>query len=358
MAEQLGIGVIGAGTIAEGNHLPGYQKQSDARLVAIADVNGERARAIAAKFGVPHSYSDYQELLANPDVDAVSICVPNFQHAPVSMAALQAGKHVLVEKPPALSAEEGRAVAAVVEASGRVYMVCQNHRFRPEVVQLKRYVDSGALGEIYYAKTAMLRRRGSSGGWFAQKRYSGGGALIDIGVHCLDWTRWILGNPKPLQVLGITRQKIGSYSLDEYRSYVPVDLRGQTQRPPDWAGDTEELAVAVIRMEPDITLTLEVSWTLNLEADRTSTEIFGTNAGAKLDPLTIYTEELGRLVDKAPRVSPVPYAETHARAIRHFLDCIREGRHPISDAAQAVVTLQILDAIYASSQTGRLIEMS
>jgi predicted dehydrogenase len=357
MANTIGVGVIGAGNIAEMNHLPGYQKQPDVKILAVADVNGERARAVAAKFGAAQSYSNYEELLANPEIQAVSVCTPNFQHAPVSIAALNAGKHVLCEKPPALSAEEGRRVVAAAEANQRTYMVCQNHRFRPEVALLKRYVEAGEFGEVYYAKASMLRRRGSPGGWFAQKNLSGGGALIDIGVHALDYTRWILGNPPPRQVLGITRQKIGSYHLEEHRSYTPADLRGQARRPEHWAGDADELAFAVIRMEPDLTLVLEVSWALNVEKDSTSTEIFGTKAGAKLEPLTIYGEELGRLVDKMPRVQPIPYAETHARAIRHFIDCIQEGKQPLSDGAQAVVTLQILDAIYESSKTGQMVEI-
>ena len=357
MAERIGVGVIGAGTIAERNRLPGYQKQADARILAVADVNGERAKAIAAKVGAPQSYTDYHELLANPEVQAVSVCTPNFQHAPVSIDALRAGKHVLCEKPPAISTEEARRVEEAARSSGRVYMVCLNHRFRPEVQQLRRYVEAGDLGEVYYAKTSMLRRRGSPGGWFAQKQLSGGGALIDIGVHCLDFTRWILGLPKPRHVLGIARQKIGSYFLEEHRSYTPADQRGQA-RQENWAGDADELAVAVVRMEPDITLLLEVSWALNLEKDTGGTEVFGTKAGARLEPLTIFSEEKGRLIDKTPRVQPIPYAETHARAIRHFLDCIQEGTHPMSDAAQAVVTLQILDAIYESSRTGKLVDLA
>jgi predicted dehydrogenase len=355
MVNTIGVGVIGAGNIAEMNHLPGYQKQPDVKILAVADVNAERAKSVAARFGAAHGYGNYEELLANPAIQPVSVCTPNFQHAPVSIAALNAGKHVLCEKPPALSAEEGRRVVAAAEANHCTYMVCQNQRFRPEVAQLKRYVEAGDFGELYYAKASMLRRRGSPGGWFAQKNLSGGGALIDIGVHALDYTRWILGNPRPRQVLGVTRQKIGSYQLEEHRSYTPADMRGQARRPDNWAGDADELAFAVIRMDPDITLTLEVSWALNIEKDSTSTEIFGTKAGAKLEPLTIYSEEMGRLVDKTPRVQPIPYAETHARAIRHFIDCIHEGKEPLSDGAQAIVTLQILDAIYESSKTGQLV---
>ncbi|MCL4543528.1 MAG: Gfo/Idh/MocA family oxidoreductase, partial [Chloroflexi bacterium] len=161
----------------------------------------------------------------------------------------------------------------------------------------------------------------------------------------------------PTQVLGITRQKIGSYFLEDHRSYTPADQRGVSQRPANWAGDADELAFAIIRMEPDITLQLEVSWALNLEKDATATEVFGTKAGARLEPFTIFTEEMGRLVDKSPRVQPIPYAETHSRAIRHFLDCVHTGQQPLSDAAQAVVTMQILDAIYESSASGKLIEI-
>jgi len=351
------IGVVGVGTIAEMNHIPGFQGQPDAEVVAVCDAVEGRARQVAERHGGLRVFTRYEDLLAGDTVDAISIATPNVYHAPIAIAAMRAGKHVLCEKPPALNATQAEEVSRVAKETGRTYMVCQNLRFEPQIQLLRDLVSAGELGEIYYAKTGMIRRRGSSGGWFARKELSGGGALVDIGVHVLDRTRWAMGNPRPVEVLGIAQQKIGSYQLAQHQSWVPAEMRGVSRRPDDWAGDADEMTAALIRFETGATLFLEASWTLNTAKEGTYTELYGTRGGASLDPLTVATEERGYLVDKTYKVPGINYQETHARAIRHFLDCIASGAEPLSSADQAVVTMRILDAIYASQQSGHAVTL-
>jgi len=353
MAKVYRIGVVGTGTIAERNHIPGFQEQPDAEVVAVCDTVEERARQVAERTGVPGVFTRWEDLVAGDTVDAISIATPNAFHAPISIGAMRAGKHVLCEKPPALNAAEAEEVSRTSKETGRTYMACQNLRFEPEAGVLRQMVLDGALGEVYYAKTGMIRRRGSGGGWFTRKELAGGGALVDIGVHVLDRTRWIMGNPRPVSVMGIAQQKIGSYQLAHHQTWVPAEMRGVAQRAPDWAGDVDEMAAAMIRFENGAVLFLEVSWTLNTTKEGTYTEIHGTKGGASLSPLTIATEENGYLVDKVLKVPTITYQQTHARAIRHFLDCVSSGAEPLASADQAVVTMRILDAIYQSTQTGQ-----
>jgi predicted dehydrogenase len=356
MTERISVGIIGAGTIAGRGHIPGYLDQPDARLTAVCDVVGERASLVAEELGAGHVCEDYRELLELDDVDAVSVCTPNKFHAPIAIAALRAGKHVLCEKPPAMSADEAQAMVDAAQANDRVLMICLNNRFQPEIQLLKQYIEDGELGRVYYAKTGILRRRGSAGGWFSEKSISGGGALIDIGVHCLDWTWWLMGCPQPLQVYGQVYQEIGSYHLTYETSWTPADLEGKAKAQ-DWAGDTDELAIATICLANGATMRVEVSWALNNEKTIQYTELYGNRAGARLSPLTIFGQERGRLVDNTPHVPEQDGARTHSLAIRHFLDCIRTGEKPLTTPEQIVDLMRILDAIYESAQKGGLVKL-
>lgn len=356
MAGTIGVGVIGASTIAEHAHIPGYAQQPDARIVAIADIVAERAQATAERHGIPRAYGAYQDLLADPDVDAVSICTPNALHAPIAIAALELGKHVFCEKPPATSAAEAIRMKATAERSGAVLYFCLNSRFRPDVVQLRRYVEHGELGDVYYAKTAILRRRGGPGGWFIDKKLSGGGALVDIGVHCIDWTRWAMGNPAPVEVFGAAYSKIKSYDLEDHRTWTPADLRDE-EPPVDRAGDVDELALATVRFANGATLFAEASWALNIEDNAESTELFGTRAGARLRPLRLFRNEYGRMVNLTVQVPDPPWTAGHGRAIRNFLDVIEGRATPIVTPDDGITLMRILDAIYVSAEQGKSVSI-
>lgn len=355
MADTIGIGIIGAGGIAEHAHIPGYLQHPDARIVAVADVVRERAQALANRVGIPKAYGSVEELLEDSDVDAVSVTTPNAFHAPVALAALEAGKHVFVEKPPATSAADVRRLKALAERTGKVLYFCLNNRFRPEVQQLRRYIDHGELGEIYYAKTWTLRRRGAPGGWFADKKMAGGGALIDIGVHCIDWTLYLMGNPEPVEVFGATYSKFKRYELEDHRTWSPPEVRGQAQI--ERVHDVEDLATGLIRFANGATLQAEVSWSLNVEEDRENTELFGTRAGASLRPLRLFRDELGRMVNIEVRMPDRPGASTHSKAIRNFLDTVEGKAKPLITPDDGIRIMQILDGIYAAAEQGRSVSV-
>ena len=356
MSRTIKVGVIGSGTIAERSHIPAYREQPDVKIEAIVDVVGDRAKRLAAEVGAKYAFVDYQELMQVPEIEAVSICTPNKFHAPIAIAALKAGKHVLTEKPPAMTTAEAQAMVETARAHRCTLMCCLNNRFQPEVQLLKRCVEEGELGRVYYAKTGILRRRGNPGGAFASKELSGGGPLIDIGVHCLDWTWYAMGCPRPVAVYGQSYRAIGSYHLTYDTSWTPADMRGK-KKEGDWAGDVEDLAVATVRMADGATLRVEVSWTLNNEKTAQFTELYGDKAGATLWPLTIHGQERGRLFDKVYQVPEQSTAKTHNLAIRHFLDCILSGNEPMTTGEQIVTLMKMLDAIRDSSETGELIKL-
>ncbi len=322
MSQVYRIGVIGTGTIAEGNHIPGFQKQPDARSSPCATrwrSGHVRWRAVmispaCSRVGKSWSRATRSTRSASPR--------PTCSMRRSLSRAMRAGKHVLCEKPPALNAAQAEEVSRVARETGRTYMACQNLRFNPEIALLRQMISNGELGEVYYAKAGMVRRRGSAGGWFTRKELSGGGALVDIGVHVLDSTRWVMGNPRPVSVMGVTYQKIGSYHLAQHQSWVPAEMRGVRQRASDWAGDVDEMAAAMIRFETGATLSLRGE----LGAERAQgANLYGDlrHEGRRhARSLTVTTDEHGYLVDKTLKVPGIAYAETHARAIRHFLDCI------------------------------------
>ncbi|NLG25848.1 MAG: Gfo/Idh/MocA family oxidoreductase, partial [Clostridiales bacterium] len=207
---KLRVGIVGAGNIAQSAHLPVYQRITDiAEVVAIADLNLARAQEAAAKFGIPAAYSSAEELLEKADVDYIDVCVWNGYHADVTIAAANAGKHVLCEKPMAFNVEHAMRMKEAVERNKVQFMLAVPNRYRPDVQLLREMVDAGKIGEIYYAKTANLRRRGTPIGWFTDVSKAGGGPVIDIGVHCIDRTWFLMGCPKPTRISASISYAIG-----------------------------------------------------------------------------------------------------------------------------------------------------
>jgi predicted dehydrogenase len=353
----LRIGVLGAGTIAERGHLPGLLAQPDVIVEAICDLDLQRAQAVAERHGVARAFADADALLAL-ELDAVTCCTPNVTHAPLAISALESGKHVLLEKPPAVDAAALREMADAAETADRLLMPLFNHRFREEIVLARELVARGSLGRPYYARTTLLDRRGSTPGWITDRRTAGGGALIDLGIHHLDSMLHVLGYPAAQSVSGATYSRIGSYSV-RYRAdekWTVADERGRDLEP-GWAGDVEEAAFALVRFEDGLTLTLETAWTMNIPGARAwESAVYGDDAGLRIDPppVVVAAQDGDRLVDTSYDVQPVPvYPDTHARAIRHFVDCIRGEDVPLSTPAQAIQLMEIIDGIYSSAETGR-----
>ncbi|RLE09196.1 gfo/Idh/MocA family oxidoreductase [Candidatus Aerophobetes bacterium] len=358
--EKVKVGIIGAGGIVQFAYLPAYQKMEEAEVVAISDVNETKLKEVAKKFDVPRFYTNYQDLLKEEEIEAVNICTPNFLHAEQAIASLKAGKHVLCEKPVAINVPEAERILEEVERSGKKFMVGFCHRFGPPSRSLRKFIDRGELGEIYYAKASYLRRRGipGLGGWFTTKKLSGGGPLIDVGVHILDLSLWFMGSPEPQLVVGSTYNKFKDQAVDG--GWPPL----LTRKGDKFTGtfDVEDLASAFIKFENGSTLFLEASWAGNSETG-SSISLFGTKGGAKMSlaagerfpgELTIYKEEDGDLVDIHPRLSTTdPYQDE----LSHFIRCIKEDKQPITKPEEILNVVKIIEAIYCSAEKGKAIEL-
>jgi predicted dehydrogenase len=320
-------------------HLKGYIADPRSEVVAVCDLDKGHAKKVASEYKIRRVYTDHLKMLENRDVDAVSVCLPNFLHAPISIDALNAGKHVLCEKPPARSAAEAKAMADTASENGMTLMYALVQRFDGSTQHLKQLVQAGELGEIYFGKAGYVRRRGipvGREGWFVDKERSGGGALIDIGVHALDCVWWLMNSPRPVEVMGT------SYS--HFKHLVPDDIKY----------DVDDATFAQIRFENGATIILETTWALNLPGDN-YIKVSGTKAGASLSPFTLYTEEDGKELDKP---LDAPSINSFDEEVKHFVGCIVDGKEPISSAEQGIMLMQMLDGIYESAQKGRSVPIA
>lgn len=338
MADRIRIGIIGLGWPGR-EHLKGYKVCDRAEVVAVCDLDAELRERVSGEYDVPKVYTDYRELLADKAVDAVSVCLPNFLHKPAAVDALDAGMHVICEKPPALTAAEAREMADTAKRKDKVLMYALVQRFGGAARIVREFVDAGELGDIYFGKAGYVRRRGipiGKGGWFVDKARAGGGALIDIGVHALDCAWWLMGNPKPTSVSGSAYSHFG-HTVPEGVKY-----------------DVDDAAFGLIKFENGATLFLEATWALNLPTS-SFRQIAGTKGGATLDPLTIYTERNGIQMDITP--TP-PQANAFEEEIRHFVACVQDGVEAGPSGEQGVMLMQMLDGIYTSASTGEEVRIA
>ncbi|MFC5471381.1 Gfo/Idh/MocA family protein [Cohnella suwonensis] len=348
------IGVIGTGSISE-CHLNAYARNANARIVAICDVNEERARKVAAKYGADKTFTDYHRLLADPDIDAVSICTWNNTHAPISIAALEAGKHVLVEKPLARTVEEALAIERAVRSTGKLLQVGFVRRYDPNVKMLREFADRGEFGELYYAKASTIRRLGNPGGWFADVERSGGGPLIDIGVHVIDLVWYLMGRPKAKTVSGNVYNKLGNRSNVKHLSfYKAADYDASKNT-------VEDLASAVIRFENGASLMVDVSYSLHAKKDEGTVKLYGAKGSFEIDPeVVIVTEKYDTILNIEPQTdSKAGFSGDPAfqNEIDHFIDCIANGTEQISPVEDGVEIMKILSAIYESAAKGEEVRL-
>ena len=358
MTDKITVGVIGLG-VGEA-HARGFQACSDAELAAVCDANPERLRAVGDRLGVAREkqFTRVDELLARPDLDAVSVTLPNVLHAPVAIAALQAGKHVLCEKPLARTAPEAQTIVEAAKATGRTLMVCFNYRYRADARWVKALEAEGKLGRVYFAKAGWLRNRGipGAGTWFTRKEQSGGGPLIDLGVHVLDLTLWLMGYPRPASVSGMTFAEFGPRGQKGFA--------GRWQTSSELAFDVEDLAAGFVRFENGAALCLETNWASHTKAGRDDyfVTLYGTEGGAELyvpnyadrDTVSYFTEAGETPVEVRPALRS---QNSHALAAAHFVECLRQGRAPESTGEQGVALLKVIDALYESARTGREVRL-
>ncbi len=345
MDRTVRVAVVGLGWPGM-RHLEAYLKHSSAEVVAVCDANPTLLASVQRQHQIELGFDNLESLLALDGLDAVSICTPNFLHEPMVCAALAAGKHVLCEKPLAATLEQGERIAATARASDRVCMVGFSRRYRDDSRAVKALVESGELGEIYHAHTGWLRRRfnPSVRGWFLSKAQSGGGPLIDLGVHMLDLALWLMGNPKAVSVSGAVSHHFG----ERLGRGASVDV--------------EDMASAYVRLENGAVIVLETSWySFSGATDHIFCELLGTRGGAKIDlgttsptpPVEVYVDRGSVPLVAAPVIPSVDQTTvSFSNEIAEFIAAIQEERAPASTVEQGLEILRILDAIYRSAEAG------
>ena len=347
--KRLKIGVIGLGNIGS-VHMDAYAASAgEAEVTAVCDLLPERVKAQGDKFAVPGRFADYRALLRS-DVQAVSVCVGNTLHREMAVAALRAGKHVLLEKPMAMNARQAAAIVAAARGSRRVLQIGMVSRQADEVKAARRLVAEGAFGRIYHMRAVMIRRRGipGLGGWFTAKAQSGGGPLIDIGVHWFDLAMHVSGLWRPTRVSAQTYAPF----IRDMRAYKYVSMWAG---PPkfDGAADVEDYATGLVRFGRQATMSFEIAWAANATAE-SYVEILGEKAGVRLmsgAPLKICTETSAHLADLLPQL-PDSGNRFHNQA-RAFLAACRGEKPPEATGAEGLVNMRLIDAVYRSAAAGR-----
>ena len=355
MEKNLKVGLIGLGGIMRGSHMPGYEQLPNVEIAAICDINPEKIESFKKEFDMEgvKSYIDYKELIKESKVDFVDICTPNYLHSIIAVDALNSGIHVFCEKPDAVSTKEAMRMKEASEKSGKHLMVMRNNRYRNTAKYLKKYIEDGKMGEIYCGRCGWQRRRGipGKGGWFTTKEQSGGGPLIDLGVHMIDLSIWLMGNPVPVAVSGCT-----------YRKFADSDVSDSVnssfgEKKSDGIFDVEDLAMGFIKFDNGACLQIEFSWASNVEKENIFVELRGTQAGIKLKDgkVEIYTENDGYLEDVNPNITDGLL--NHGANIKHFTEVILNNATPDFVPEQGVNMIKILEALYKSAETGEEVRL-
>jgi len=334
--DKLRIGVLGTGIIIRGSHVLTLQDHPRAELVAAGNLHAESLNRLAADFHIPKVYTDFAEMAADPDIDAVVIGLPNYLHAPVTIQMLQAGKHVLCEKPMAMSVAEGEQMIQAARQAGRKLMIGHMWRFDREIVWLRDVVASGKLGRIFKAKSHevliydIYGEDPSTRSWFVDRELAGGGALTDMGVHSFDTLRFVLGDARPRQVLAT----IGTY-------FKEIEV--------------EDTATVMLEFDGGVTAIIEAGW-YHLYADQQQgyTQVFGTEGYARAVPseLRLFVEGEWSVTqpDMPPRRQQEELSAFQAQ-MDHFVDCIRNDQEPSPGGPDGLWVLRVLEAAYRSADT-------
>lgn len=345
------VAFIGAGTIVQRAHVPGFKALSNVDAVAICDVNEARAAAVAAEHAISAVYTDYAAMLREVKPDITVVATPNVFHKPMTLAALNAGSNVLCEKPLALTYADAKEMVEAAAARGLLLNVGTHFRYAPATRAAKVHVDSGFLGEVYAARAVWQRRSGipGFGGWFTNHDLAGGGALLDIGIHALDRALYLMGYPKPVSVTGASFAKFGPRG---------IGLGGwgnETVEPiPNAEFDVDDLAWAFIRFENGAVMQFQVAWAANMP-EESSAQIFGTDGGMLVtnSDVKLYKLMNGQEVNIDP-VIPGGMPNSYFYLMEQFVRRLAgDARAPIMTPEQALIAVQIVDGIMRSAASGQ-----
>jgi predicted dehydrogenase len=345
MAESIRVGILGAGWPGAA-HAKGYKEAGGFKIVAVADLIPERRKKLMSEYGIGREFADAKELLADREIQAVSLCLPRPMHAPMAAAALKAGKHVLCEAPPATSLRETRQMESASTKAGKVLMYALQRRFGGNEQASRQAIDKGYAGDLFHARVSWMRARGIpiGTGWFTTAAQSGGGALLDLGIHMLDLAWHLMGKPRPISAFGATHQK-----FKETISAPPATM------------DVEDSAFALLKFDGGRTVELSTAWAFNQPPQQQGTvcRLYGEKAA--LDVYTPSGAQLYRNFDAKGHAKAVPLKPpklgAYAAMMRHFKDCIHHNTPPSSGAADGVMLMQMIEAIYKSATSGKSVEI-
>lgn len=352
MSEKLNVGIIGLGGIAR-THIPGWIASEYTEITAGCDIDPKILPEWGGTYGVSKLTTDPLELIEDPEIDIVDVCTPNMYHTEQVVAALDAGKHVICEKPLAPTPADIRKMIEARDRSGKLLMTAQHFRFRGVSQAVKEEIDQGALGDVYHVRSWMLRRSGLPvRPTFVYKEHSGGGPTIDIGVHILDLTLWLMGHPKPVAVSGVAKAALAHHP-------GAFSAWGQTLVPEDM--DVEDFAAAFVRFDTGATLVLEVSWLLHHDVDGEAAKIwlYGTQGGCEWPDAKFLSNnyETRQLYNRTLQLTRDPM-EPHALECVEFARAVAEGLPSPVPAEESLYVQTILDGIYRSQETGREVEIN
>ena len=359
---KLQIGLIGCGGIANNKHMPALKSQSDkCEMTAFCDIIKERAEKAAKEYGTENAkvYTDYNEMLKDKEIDVVHVLTPNVVHCPATVAAFEAGKHVLCEKPMAHNTEDAKKMLDTSKRTGKLLTIGYQYRHFDANRAMKDYVSTGALGDIYYAETTAIRRRGiPTWGVFTNKAEQGGGPLIDIATHSLDLTLWMMNNYEVESVTGVSFAKIGKYAAPdemghEFGAWDPAKY------------EVEDSAFGFVRMKNGALINLRCSWALNMIAPGGSVLLCGTKGGldnsdgVRANHVVANRQLDSKIATRAPRFMPSnlidrnPMVMPNVAEAEIWVNALLGKGGLFVTAEQAYTVTRILDAIYQSSATGK-----
>lgn len=335
MAENLRVGLLGLGAIAQVVHLPVLHSLEGVTLAGVCDVDRSKASAIANRFGGPRVYQKDEEVFNDPDIDAVVICTPSYLHNSQAIAALEGGKHVLLEKPLSIRAEDAEQVLKVAERTGKTLMVAMNNRYRPDIQALKPFATGGELGNLFLVRGAWLNKkvRVIRPTWRHRKETAGGGAMMDLGVQTLDLAMWFLDFPKAKSVFAHMHPGEGM--------------------------EVEDTVAIVVRLENGAAVSLSLSWSLVAERDRHYMRLLGTRGSGSIQPLAVYKELEHGMLDVTPSVPPGRenmYTASYREELTDFMETAR-GNRPYAPPVEQVQLMRIVAAAYQSAAEGREVEL-
>ncbi|MEO6939565.1 MAG: Gfo/Idh/MocA family oxidoreductase [Candidatus Kapaibacterium sp.] len=327
--DKIKVALVGCGNVGQVVHLPILQRMPDVEIVAVVDPDKRKVQAVAARAGIPNYFTDIEQLLASSiasDIQAIDICSSTDAHKPIALAALAAGKDVLVEKPIARTYKEAKEMVDAAAKYGRKLMVGMNNRFRPDTMILKTFIEKEELGKIFYIKSGWLKQQSSLAAWHQQKEKSGGGVFLDMGIVMLDMALWLLNYPAVLSV-----------SASAYNQQTKT---------------VEDSAAVFARLENDVTLTIEVSWTFHREGDFFYCNVFGADGSAFINPLRVFKRVHGSLVNLTPVKTQTPlslYKKSYENELRHFINAVKDLVPLISSGEESARRMQVVEAIYQSA---------